>query len=166
MVRPLPPTGSGVIGGTGRANPLDARVIVTSQSIYVPDKSRDMVARIVTLLSEQDYIGGIFVDDEYGEFPGALRMSEIRWSNGVAKTPRPAIVVSFRSFFTDPKNPLMTGVVVGGSQQQGQGNHGTLSRANTSANRLEYARRTKPGTTSGATRVCGPRATSSRSVRR
>jgi hypothetical protein len=131
MVRPLPSSSGGLIGGTGKATPpYDARVIVTSQSIYVPDNSAELVARIVRLLSEQDYIGGIFVADRIGRFPGALPMSEIQWMGG-AKTPRPAVVVSFRNFATDPTNPLMTGVIVGGSQQQGQGNHGSLSRANT-----------------------------------
>ena len=131
MVRPLPGSGNGLIGGTGKATlPLDARVIVTSQSIYVPDNNRELVARIVGLLAQQDYIGGIFVADTIGRFPGTLPMSEIQWMGG-AKTPRPAVVVSLRSFATDLKNPLMTAVIVGGSQQQGQGNHGSLSRANT-----------------------------------
>jgi hypothetical protein len=131
MVRPLPAAGGGLLGGTGRAAaPLDGRVIVTSQSIYVPDNNRDMVTRIVGLLSQQDYIGGIFVADAFGQIPGALPMSAIQWI-GSAKTPCPAVVVSFRNFATDPKNPVMTGVIVGGGQQQGQGNHGSLSRANT-----------------------------------
>ena len=131
-VRPMPGSASGVIGGTGRASaPLDARVVVTSQSIYVLDNNRDMVARIVRLIAQQDYIGGIFVNDAFGAMPGALPMSAIRLMGAPAKLPRPSIVVSFRNFATDPKNPLMTGVIVGGTQQEGQGNHGSLSRANT-----------------------------------
>jgi arylsulfatase A-like enzyme len=131
-VRQMPSGSSAVIGGTGRVTtPVDARVVVASQSIYVLGNSREMIARIVRFLSRQDYIGGIFVNDAFGEIPGALPMSDIRLMGRSAKLPRPAIVVSFRNFATDSTNPLMTGVILGGTQQQGQGNHGSLSRANT-----------------------------------
>jgi hypothetical protein len=73
----------------------------------------------------------MFVNDTFGRIPGALPMSEVRMIGRPAKLPSPAIVVSFRNFATDPANPLMTGVIVGGTQQQGQGSHGSLSRANT-----------------------------------
>jgi hypothetical protein len=40
--------------------------------------------------------------------------------------------VNYRTFATDARNPLMTSVLVGGvTQQEGQGQHGMLSRANT-----------------------------------
>jgi hypothetical protein len=131
-VRQMPASGSGVIGGTGRAAaPLDARVVVTSQLIYVLDHDQKMVESIVRILSEQDYIGGIFVDDRFGTVPGALPMSAVELVGATAKVPRPSIVVSYTGFATDPKDPLMTGVIVGGGQQEGQGNHGSLTRPNT-----------------------------------
>lgn len=127
-----PTSWSGLIGGTGRiTTPIDGRVLITAQLIYVLDNSRDMVERIVRVLDAQDYIGGIFVNDMFGSIPGSLPMSAINLIGRSAKLPKPSIVVSFRNFSTDPANPLMTGVIVGGTQQHGQGNHGSLSRANT-----------------------------------
>src|SRR6185437_2127052 len=51
---------------------------------------------------------------------------------GKARTPRPAIVVNFRSFATDCGQPVMCAVSVADSAlQQGQGMHGSFSRADT-----------------------------------
>ena len=126
-----PSLGNAAIGGTGRITPPDASVVVTSGSIYVLDRRRDLVLSVVRALGGLDYVGGIFVDDQFGDMPGSLPMSALNMA-GAAKLPAPAIVVSYRSFATDPRNPLMTSVLVGGvTQQEGQGQHGTLSRANT-----------------------------------
>ena len=88
------------------------------------------VARIARFLMTQDYVGGLFVNDRVGQPPGALRMSDV-WLMGGATTPKPAIVVNFKSFPLDPKNPHMSGIIVGGTRQHGQGDHGSLARANT-----------------------------------
>jgi arylsulfatase A-like enzyme len=126
------PLGSAaLIGGTGKiSRPTDARVVVAQTSIYIPSNDRDLIQRIVRFLAAQDYAGGLFVNDRWGEVPGALRMSEIGLV-GSATTPKPAIVVNFKSFSLDAKNPHMTGVIVGGIRQHGQGDHGSLARANT-----------------------------------
>ena len=130
-VRQRPSAGNGVIGGRGRINTPDALVIVTSSSIYVPDNNRDLVLKIVQFLAGQDYIGGLFVNERFGNVPGSLPMSALNMM-GAARLPAPAIVVNFKSFATDPGNPLMTSVIVGGlTQQEGQGSHGPLNRANT-----------------------------------
>ena len=51
---------------------------------------------------------------------------------GAAKLPGPAIVVTDRRCAADPKDAVMTSVLVWGvTQQEGQGNHGLLNRANT-----------------------------------
>ena len=124
-------TGAALIGGTGRvARPTDARVVIAQTSVYVPGNDRDLVQRIVRFLGDQDYIGGIFVHDRFGQMPGALSMSDVGLV-GSATTPKPAIVISFKSFALDAANPLMTGVMVGGVRQHGQGDHGSLVRANT-----------------------------------
>ena len=86
--------------------------------------------RIVRFLAAQDYVGGLFVNDRFGRPPGALRMSDVGLMGG-ATTPKPAVVVNFKSFPLDPKNPHMTGIVIGGTRQHGQGDHGSLARANT-----------------------------------
>ena len=57
-------------------------------------------------------------------------MSDVGLMGG-ATTPKPAIVVNFKSFPLDPKNPHMSGIIVGGTRQHGQGDHGSLARANT-----------------------------------
>jgi arylsulfatase A-like enzyme len=130
-VRQRPTGGAALIGGTGRVGlPIDARVVVAQASIYVPGSDRSLTNRIVRFLTTQDYVGGLFVNDRLGQPPGALRLSDVGLLGG-ATTPKPAIVISFKSFPLDPKHPDMTGVVVGGTRQHGQGEHGSLSRANT-----------------------------------
>ena len=119
------------IGRTGRiARPTDASVIIAQSSIYVPGNDRGLVQRIVRFLAMQDYVGGMFVHDRFGQMPGALRMSDVGLL-GSGTTPKPAVVVNFKSFSLDAKNPTMSAIIVGGVRQHGQGDHGSLSRANT-----------------------------------
>jgi hypothetical protein len=124
-------TGAALIGGAGRiSHPTDASVVIAQTSVYVPGNNRRLVQRIVPFLAAQDYVGGIFVNDRFGQMPGALRMSDVGLVGG-ATLPKPAVVINFRSFSLDAANPHMSGVIVGGVRQQGQGDHGSLSRANT-----------------------------------
>jgi hypothetical protein len=130
LVQQRPASANGLIGGTGRiGRPTDAEVVVASHLIYVPGYDRRMVQRIVRALAAQDYIGGIFVNDRFGQIAGTLPMSAVGLIGGGTLV-KPAIVVNFKTFATDPRDPLMTGVIVGGTQQHGQGSHGPLSRAN------------------------------------
>ena len=123
--------GAAIVGGTGRIGlPVDARVVIAQTSIHVPGNDRGLIQRIVRFLTAQDYVGGVFVNDRFGQMPGALRMSDVGLI-GVATTPKPAVVVNFKSFPLDPRDPHMTGVIVGGTRQHGQGDHGSLARANT-----------------------------------
>ncbi len=149
-VRQRPASSAGLIGGSGRiGTPIDARVVVTGNTIYVPGNDRDTVGRVVRVLSSQDYIGGIFVNDAFGRFPGALPLSAVGVT-GPGKLPRPAVIVSFKSFALDNANPLMSAVIVGGTQQQGQGNHGALFRANTFNNMAAIGPDFKKGFVDGA----------------
>jgi arylsulfatase A-like enzyme len=134
-VRQRPAGTNGLIGGKGQIEGAGAAdIVVAGGSIYVPSTDRDLVHRIVRFLVTQDYIGGIFMHDRFGEIAGALPMSAVGLTGG-ATLPKPAVMVNFKTFSTDPANPTMTGVMisVGGSQayQHGQGHHGSLSRANT-----------------------------------
>jgi len=130
-IRQRPSGSTALLGGAGTiGRPTDAKIVVAQTSIYVPDNDRAMIERVVRFLVTQDYVGGVFVNDRFGEMPGALRLSHIGMLGG-ATMPRPAVVVNFKSFSLDPKNPSMTGVMVGSTRQQGQGDHGTLARANT-----------------------------------
>jgi len=135
-IRQHPAGGNGLIGGTGRiANQTDAKVIVAanggSDLIYLPAHDPDLVKNIVAFLTQQDYVGGIFVNDEYKNVPGALPSSAIR-PIGSSLTPSPTIAVTFKIFSTDPKQTIMSGVqITDYVLQQGQGMHGSFGRANT-----------------------------------
>jgi arylsulfatase A-like enzyme len=135
-VRQHPVGGNGLIGGTGRiANQTDAKVIVAanggSDLIYLPAHDPVMVKKIVAFLALQDYVGGIFVNDEYNNLPGALPSSAIRLI-GSSLTPSPTIAVTFKTFSTDPQRPFMSGVqITDYALQHGQGMHGSFGRANT-----------------------------------
>jgi len=126
-----PKWGSGVIG----RDPAKPDVVVAanggSNLIYLPGKDRKIAARVVKALLEQDYVSGIFVDASLGRYPGTLPMSAINLS-GRARTPHPAIVVNFISFATGCEQPLLCAAEVADtSLQQGQGMHGSFSRADT-----------------------------------
>ena len=101
-----------------------------SDLIYVPNRSADVVQRITKLLTTLDYVGGIFVDDIYGNLPGALPMSAVGLT-GSSSVPHPAIVVAFKVFYQTPGD-LQTAIQVSdASQQHGQGMHGGLGRDST-----------------------------------
>jgi arylsulfatase A-like enzyme len=135
-VRQHPVSGNGLIGGTGRmAKETDAKVVVAanggSDLIYLPAHDPGLVKKIVAFLAQQDYVGGLFANDEYGNVPGALPSSSIRLI-GSSLTPTPTIAVTFKTFSTDPKEPNMTGVQITDYMlQHGQGMHGSFGRANT-----------------------------------
>jgi len=103
-----------------------------SDLIYLPGPDRAALARrIADVLSRQDYTGALFADDALGPIPGALPLSAIGLK-GSARTPTPAMVVAFRSFATGCPRPETCAVEVADtSLQQGQGIHGSFSRADT-----------------------------------
>jgi hypothetical protein len=90
-----------------------------------------MAKRIVDFLLTQDYVSGLFVDSKLGKFAGALSLDDIALE-GSALTPHPAIAVNFRSFDTVCGEPVRCTVEVADTiLQQGQGMHGSFSRADT-----------------------------------
>ena len=100
--------------------------------VYLPKaNAKELAPKIVEILLSQDYVSGLFVDDSLGTIPGTLPTSSIQLK-GSAVTPIPAIIINFRSFAAGCGNPLMCGVtVVDHTLQQGQGMHGSFSRADT-----------------------------------
>jgi Type I phosphodiesterase / nucleotide pyrophosphatase len=123
--------GNGVIG----RDPMRPDVVVAanggSDLIYLPTRDHTVAKRVIDILLGQDYVSGLFVDDDLGAFPGTLPFSTINL-RGNAVTPRPAIVVNFRSFSTGCNEPVLCpATVVDATQQQGQGMHGSFSRADT-----------------------------------
>jgi hypothetical protein len=138
-----PKFGNGVIGGTGavKGGKTDGLLVVAANGgcdlIYLPNgnprqtNGKTLAANLVDFLSRQDYASGLFADDSLGELPGALPLSAVNLK-GSALTPIPAIAVNFASFPTDPNNPTASGVEIADTVlQQGQGMHGTFSRADT-----------------------------------
>ena len=125
-------TGDGLLGGTGvvQTHP-DAKVIVTAGGgtdlIYIPDHDRALARKLVDFLSRQDYTGALFVDSVFGDIPGALPMSAIALE-GSAVTPRPSIVVSFKSFLLKRGDLLSAVQVADTPLQEGQGMHGGFGR--------------------------------------
>ena len=96
-----------------------------------PDGDRDVAARVVEALLLQDYVSGIFVDKTLGRFPGTLSLDDVGL-DGAAVTPHPAISISFRSFDTVCGEPVRCTVEVADTVlQEGQGMHGSFSRADT-----------------------------------
>jgi hypothetical protein len=123
--------GNGLIGGD-RKNP---KVVVAanggSDLIYVPDGDKTVAKRIVDFLLTQDYVSGIFVDPKLGKYAGTLTLDDIALE-GTAVTPHPAIAINFRSFDTVCGEPVRCTVEIADTGlQQGQGMHGSFSRADT-----------------------------------
>jgi arylsulfatase A-like enzyme len=124
---------SGAVLGKDPAAP---EVVIAAQGgsdlIYLPGpNARALAPRIVEALTKQDYTGAIFVDDAYGAIPGALPLSAVGLA-GDARTPRPAIVVSFKSFSTSCADAELCGAEVADSNlSQGEGIHGSFGRQDT-----------------------------------
>jgi len=126
-----PKRGNGVIG----ADPSKPDVVVAanggSNLVYIPAKDRTITAKVVETLLAQDYVSGLFVDDDLGTYPGTLPLSAIAMK-GSSLTPQPSIVVNFRSYATGCEKPVLCAVNVADTGlQQGQGMHGSFSRADT-----------------------------------
>jgi arylsulfatase A-like enzyme len=140
--RPHPSTGNALIGmpdgkPVRKLDGSDAQMVVAtnggSDLIYVPTGDPAIVQRAIALLSDFDYVSGIFVDDKYcpsaDSCPGALRLSDIGLL-GSTKLPRPAIVVNFKVFYAGPS--LQDAIQISDTTlQQGQGMHGGFGREST-----------------------------------
>ncbi len=127
------PRQSGVVLG---ADPKAPDIVIGhnggSDILWLPSaEAKALAPRIVSALVAQDYTSAVFVADELGPLPGTLPLSLVGLK-GAAVTPAPAIVVSFRSYSTGCELPETCAVEVADTYlQQGQGIHGTFSRADT-----------------------------------
>ena len=123
--------GNGLIGGDRNKPKVVVATNGGSDLIYIPDGAKDVAKPIVDYLLTQDYVSGVFVDSKLGKYPGTLTLDDIALE-GTAITPHPAIVISFRSFDTICGEPVRCTVEVADTVlQQGQGMHGSFSRADT-----------------------------------
>jgi len=124
-----PKAGNGVLGQDPAKPDLVVATNGGSDLIYLPNKDKKLAERTVKALLEQDYVSGLFVDDKLGRFPGTLPLSQLNL-RGKAVTPTPSIVVNFRSFATGCDEPVNCTVEVADTVlRQGQGMHGSFSRA-------------------------------------
>ena len=127
-----PKLGNGLIG----EDPNRPQVVVAanggSDLVYFPEPiDRELVRKVVEGLMAQDYVSGLFVDEALGSFPGTMTTKDINLK-GTAVTPLPAIAVNFASKWTGCDEPTnCTAEFADTLLQQGQGMHGSFSRADT-----------------------------------
>lgn len=126
-----PKAGNGLLG----KDPAKPDVVVAtnggSDLIYLPNNDRKLAKRVVDALMAQDYVSGLFVEDDLGKFPGTLPISSLNLK-GKAVTPHPSIVVNFRSYTSGCEEPITCSVEVADTVlRQGQGMHGSFSRGDT-----------------------------------
>jgi hypothetical protein len=123
--------GNGIIGADRNKPKVVVATNGGSDLVYLPDGDKAVAKKIVDYLLTQDYVSGLFVDTKLGKFPGTLTLDDIAL-DGSAVTPHPAIVVNFRSYDTVCGEPVRCTVEVADTiLQQGQGMHGSFSRADT-----------------------------------
>src|SRR5450830_147515 len=127
-----PKRANGLIGANAEMPDVVVAANGGSDLVYLPQSNaKELAPRVVDLLLAQDYVSGVFVDDDLGNIAGTLPLSRIGLK-GAAITSQPAIVVNFRSFDTGCKIVTTCAAVVADSNlQQGQGMHGSFSRADT-----------------------------------
>jgi Type I phosphodiesterase / nucleotide pyrophosphatase len=104
-----------------------------SDLLYLPNAANNkaLATQIVDSLLKQDYVSGLFVNSALGKIPGTLSLETIGLQ-GSARTPKPSILVNFRSFDTGCGTPTACGAEIADTPlQQGQGMHGSFSRADT-----------------------------------
>jgi hypothetical protein len=132
LEKKFPSRGNGLIGFDSSKPDVVVAANGGSDLVYLPQASAaELAPKVVAFLLAQDYVSGLFVDERLGTFAGTLPLSEIALS-GSAITPHPAIAVSFRSFGTGCALPeRCTAEIADSNLQQGQGMHGSFSRADT-----------------------------------
>jgi arylsulfatase A-like enzyme len=127
-----PRKNSAVLG----ADPKKPQIVVGANGgadlIWLPtDRAKEWAGKIAAVLTAQDYLGALFVDDALGPVPGALPLSAVGLV-GDARTPRPAMVVSFKSLAGKCDDAEICSLDIADTElQQGQGTHGSFSRTDT-----------------------------------
>jgi predicted AlkP superfamily pyrophosphatase or phosphodiesterase len=148
-----PSTGSALLGETVKQiDGSDAKLIIAanggSDLLYVPSKNVDIVRETIGILTQLDYVGGIFVDDKFcpapSDCPGALPLSAVGLV-GHSSVPRPAIVVVYKVFYSKPGDLQSAAQVSDTTLQEGQGMHGGFGRDQTFNNMAAMGPDFKPG---------------------
>jgi hypothetical protein len=109
--------------------------IPARRPVAVQHADRLLAQRIVGALVGHDYVSGVFVDRaRFGSIPGALATEDIGVGGGTAATPHPDIVVNFTSRVIPGCHLgqcLCAEEVADSVLVEGQGMHGSFSRADT-----------------------------------
>lgn len=122
---------NGYIGDDPNAPAVIVAANGGSDFVYVPSGDRQTVQSVIDALLTQDYVSGLFVDDTLGTFAGTLPLSALNLY-GASRLMRPSIIVNFKSVATGCAKPVIcTAVIADTGLQQGQGMHGSFSRADT-----------------------------------
>ena len=127
-----PRRASAILGNDAAKPDIVVGVNGGNDLIYFPQgNAKELAPKVVQALLAQDYTSGIFVHDDLGPIAGSLPLSTVGLKGG-ARTPTPSIVVNFRSETSGCDQPLFCAVTVtDGTLLQGQGHHGSFSRADT-----------------------------------
>jgi arylsulfatase A-like enzyme len=127
-----PKLGNGLIGDDPNRPSIVVAANGGSDLVYFPEPTdRELVRKVVESLMAQDYVSGLFVDDALGSYPGTMTTRDINLK-GTAVTPMPAIAINFASTWTGCDEPTnCTAEFADTILQQGQGMHGSFSRADT-----------------------------------
>jgi hypothetical protein len=126
-----PRAGNGLLGKDATKPDVVVAANGGSDLIYLGKKDQKLAHHVVNALLAQDYVSGIFVDDDLAPIRGTLRMSSLNL-RGKAITPHPSIVVNFRSYTTGCDQPTLCTVEIDDTRlQQGQGMHGNFARSDT-----------------------------------
>jgi len=132
-----PALGNALIGADAAAPELIVAANGGADLLYISEslpkrEVRRLGAKLVRILLGEDYVSGLFVDRRrLGELPGTLSLADIGLVGG-ARPPIPTVVVNFRSFSTGCDKPALCAAEIADTRlQQGQGMHGSFSRADT-----------------------------------
>ncbi|MET0432257.1 MAG: alkaline phosphatase family protein [Hyphomicrobium sp.] len=126
-----PADANGYIGEDPKAPKVIVAANGGSDLIYIPSGDRALTKATIDALMAQDYVSGIFVEDDLGRFAGTLPLSAVNLK-GAAQMLRPSIVVNFKSYTTGCSEPTLCAVLVSDTElQQGQGMHGSFNRGDT-----------------------------------
>src|SRR2546421_7567421 len=126
-----PKAGNGLLGH----DPTKPELVVATNGgtdlIYLPNHDRKLAGRTIKALLEQDYVSGLFVDDNLGRHPRTHPRAQLG-IKGKSGKPTPAIVVNFRSYVAGCDQPVNCSVEVADTVlRQGQGMHGSFGRGDT-----------------------------------
>jgi arylsulfatase A-like enzyme len=127
-----PRKNSAVLGADAKNPQIVVAANGGADLIWLPTgRAKEWASKIAAVLAAQDYTAALFVDDALGPVPGALPLSAIGLTGG-ARTPRPSMVVSFRSLPGKCADVEICSLDIADTElQQGQGSHGSFSRTDT-----------------------------------